>query len=130
MNPIGELSKIAVDKGAIRDDQVEMIRTKINQVVAGVNRTGFLAESTAIRAISGEERGAPTSPRGRTRHTFTNASTAEEIPHGLGKVPDGYIVVRRYPLGTVADAALADWNQKTAWLQTDTAGLTVTILWF
>lgn len=130
MNPIGELPKIPVDRGQVREDQVELIRAKVNQLVAGVNRTASLLTSTAIKAISGEQRATPTSPRGRTQYTFLASSTPEEVAHGLGRVPDGYIIIRRYPLGTVADAALADWNTRTAWLQTDTPGLTVTILWF
>lgn len=129
MKPISEMAKILVDAGVWRQEQVESLRAKVNEAIQVLNRVVSRTDSLAVRVLAGEVKNAPVTPQGMTTYTFAGVG-AEEVPHGLGRVPAGYLVIRRYPIGQVADASLADWNARTAWLQTDTPGLTITVLWF
>ena len=130
MKPISDIGPIVVGPHGWTQAQVELVRTKLIELARGVNQFVALSTSTAIRVLSGELGNSPVAPRGMTKHVFTNAATAEEVAHGLDSVPTGYIVIRRYPSGTVADAALSDWNRRTVWLQSNLAGLSVTLLFF
>ena len=129
VKPVSDIVKIDVNRTGLTQDQVEVVRTKINEL-AQAERTSPLLTSTALRVIGGQVSTGPTNPRGLTVYTFTTGN-AEEVPHGLDRVPCGYIVVRQYPQPAkpVADGALADWNTKTAWLVGE-AGLTITVVFF
>lgn len=128
MNPVTEIASISAEPWT--QGKVEALRLKLIELAHGLNQLVSVTTSTASRVISGELGNSPKLPQGMTAYTFAGASVAEEVPHGLGRVPTGYLVIRRYPLGQVADANLASWNSRTVWLQTDKAGLSVTLLFF
>lgn len=129
MRPISEIAAMVAQPWAA--SQVEIIRAKILELSLAINRLIYLFDSTAIKVFSGEQRLTPVLPRGMTSYTFAATATAEEVAHGLERVPTGYLVIRAYPQAAVmvADAARADWNAKTIWLQGE-AGLTVTLVFF
>jgi len=128
VKPIADIVQISIAKG-MTQDQVEIVRSKINELTQTA-RASPLLTSTALRVIGGQVSAGPSNPRGLSVYTFT-AGAAEEVPHGLDRVPCGYIVVRQYPQPQrpVSDGALSDWNTKTAWLVGE-AGLTITVLFF
>ena len=128
MTPVSEVGPIAAQPW--NQDKVETIRRKLIELARGLNRFVWLTTSTAIRVLSGELGNSPQLPQGMTLYTFAAAAGGEEVAHGLDRVPTGYLVIRRYPMGQVADANLSDWNSRTVWLQTDQAGLQVTLLFF
>lgn len=128
-NIVGELSAIQLEKHGITQQQVNVIRNKIVEVIRTGNEVAKLV-SVAMRVFAGERVAPGKKLPGLVTHVFENSSAAEQLSHGLGRQPIGYLVLRRYPLGQVADAALEDWNPLTAFLQSDTAGLRVTVLFF
>ena len=129
MKPVADIVPITTTPKGMTQAQVEIVRAKINEL-AKAERSSPLITATALRVIAGELSPGPTNPRGLTVYTFLGAG-AEEVPHGLERVPAGYMVIRQYPQPSkpVSDGALADWNAKTAWLVGE-AGLTVTLVFF
>lgn len=130
MTPVSQIAQILLGASGWTQQQVETLRNKINELATAVNDSYHASVSTAMKVLSGELGNAPSLPQGMTRFTFTAAATPYEVSHGLDRVPTGYLVIRSYPAGNVADASLDQWNAKTAWLQSDSAGLTVTLLFF
>lgn len=53
--------------------------------------------------------------------TFSSANTDTALVHGLGRVPSGYLVVRRSANMTVYDGANA-WTPANAYLRASSAG--------
>ena len=127
MNTTPEIPQ--VEAAPWSQDKVEMVRRKLNELAGNLNTLLSIGNSICLRVLSGELRATPARSPLKV-HTFTGASVAEEVAHGLGFVPAGYLIVRSYPIGSVGDADLASWNTKTVFLQTDTPGLTVTLLFF
>ena len=126
---VGEPPIISVgNDGRLSQAQVNQLRSKIVELVRTVNALASLV-SIGVRLLSGYRVQPGTKLPGLVVHTFATGAP-EEVSHGLGRYPIGYLVLRRYPIGQVADASPEDWNPLTAWLQTDVAGLTVTVLFF
>lgn len=127
---VGEPPIISVgNDGRLSQAQVNQLRSKIVELVRTVNALASLV-SIGVRLLSGYRVQPGTKLPGLVVHTFVGSSGPEEVSHGLGRYPIGYLVIRRYPNGNVGDGAPEEWNPLTAWLQTDVAGLTVTVLFF
>lgn len=129
MKPISLIENV-IQAADWTQDKVDLFRARINEIIAAVNETYYPSNSQAVKVLSGAVTIGPTPPKATSKHTFAAASSPEEIAHGLTRVPTGYLVIRCYPIGKVADASLDQWNAKTVFLQADTPGLTVTLLFF
>lgn len=126
---VGEPTSINVGSTGLTQAQVSSIRSKLVEVVRATNSVGALV-SVAMRVFAGERVQPGRKLPGLVVHTFAEAGVAEEVSHGLNRYPIGYLVLRRYPVGAIGDGAPENWNPLTASLQTDTAGLTCTVLFF
>ena len=61
---------------------------------------------------------------------FKNADTAYTIPHGLERVPAGYMIMRRDKACIIYDVNIGDWGTNNFFLQCDTADSTVSLIVF
>lgn len=128
---LGEIERIEISDGKITQAQSNRIRDTIVKLTRNVN-TLAAGVSTAFRVFAGEKPkpGTGTKLPGLVAGIAFPTTAPVEIAHGLGRYPNGYIVIRKYPGGDIFDASPQEWNPTTAFLQTDSPGLTATVLFF
>jgi len=61
--------------------------------------------------------------------TFPAANTRRDIPHGLGVVPDGYLVVLQNG-GVIIATDVHLWTTEAAWLQASAANTIARVVFF
>lgn len=53
------------------------------------------------------------------------ANTEFVVPHGLGRVPSGYLVMRRSQVAELYDSNIGGWNDRNIYLKCDTGDATI-----
>lgn len=128
---IGELERFDVNGNGLSQAQVNRFRDTFQKLIKNVN-TLAAGVSVAFRLFAGEKPkpGVGNKLPGLVQGLTFTSTDPVEVAHGLGRYPNGYLILRKYPGGDVFDASPQEWNPTTAFLQTDSPGLTVTVLFF
>jgi hypothetical protein len=101
-----DLGPVASVNGSLTDTQVNSIVDSVRGLIRALNgrlTIGNGVHSTQSGNIDGHTK----------EVTFVNANTDYEIPHGLGRVPIGFIV-----LDTNADGAVVHGGSRGSWSDT------------
>lgn len=120
---VGQLPDIALQDGKLTEKQALTVSAKIQQIIGRLNNGLSLGT-------------------GQTAHQAGNldaqyvdvlmgdADAEVAIPHGLGRRPIGYWVVRRDRACIIYDSSNGSWSSTLLYLRSDTASATIRLLVF
>ncbi len=115
---IGQALEQQFEEGKITAAALEYVVAKIASIITegnGLISFGTGEQSTQTGNIDGQW----------IEYTFTAANISYEIPHGLNRVPAGYLVFRSTKAAIVYDADTGQWSDNSLFLKCDTATTTV-----
>lgn len=115
---VGDLPEISSADGKLTSSQLSSITSAIRGLISAVNgRLSFGDGSHSSQSGNID---------GHTKEvTFTNANTDYEVPHGLGRVPIGIVVLDVNTDGAVVrGGARGSWNSQRMFVRCNQAGAT------
>lgn len=115
---IPELPKIIIAEGGLTNQQIAVIADTLRNIIRAIN--GRLTFGDGTRS------GHSGNIDGQIKEvTFVSANTNYEVPHGLGRVPIGIIVLSADADGAVVRSAdLDNWGVTTLYVRCNVAGTT------
>lgn len=119
---VPDLPPVASVNGALTDTQVTSVVDAVRQLLRAVN--GRLSFGNGVHSSQSGN------IDGHTKEvTFTNANTDYEIPHGLGRVPIGLIVLDVNVDGAVVrGGSRGSWSNTRLFARCNVAGTTALLV--
>lgn len=113
-----DLPPVLPNEGKLTDIQVANITDSIRNIIRAIN--GKLTFGNGLQSSQSGN------IDGQTKEvTFTNANTDYEVPHGLGRVPIGVVVLDVNVDGAVVrGGSRGSWSDSRIFVRCNTAGTT------
>jgi hypothetical protein len=119
---LGDLVPIVLHQGKLSESAVGLISDTLRGIIKKLNGEVSLGSGTTGR------RAGNLSAQYIDHITPSVVDTEFVLPHGLGRTPVGYAVVRRDRAGTVYDSSIGSWNDTLLYLKADVASMTIKLL--
>lgn len=118
---MGDMPDISLIDGKLTEKMALTISSKIREMISRFNRglslgsgnSGYKAGNLDAQYVD---------------LLFPAADTEVLIPHGLGRRPIGYVVVRRDRACSIYDSSAGSWGRDVLYLKSDTASASVRLL--
>jgi hypothetical protein len=115
---IGDIPPIATKEGKISEQTASYLSGAIRGIIAKIN--GAISLGTGISSTRAGNLDA------QYVDVYTpGADTEFAVPHGLGRKPVGYDVVRKDKAANVYDSSGGSWGNNIMYLKCDTANVTI-----
>ena len=115
---VGDIPPIVTTDGKISDTTAAYLSGSIRGILRKLN--GFVSLGTGVQATRAGNLDA------QYIDVYTpGADTEFVVPHGLGRKPIGYDVVRQDKACNVYDSSGGSWSDDTLFLKCDTANCTI-----